>query len=122
MTNTRMTDPEVVEWRFPVRVEDFSIRKHSGGQGRFSGGDGVIREIRFLEPMTATLLTSHRETEPYGISGGKAGKMGVNEVIRADGTTTRLLGNDEVFLSANDSVRIKTPGGGGYGNPEETDG
>jgi 5-oxoprolinase (ATP-hydrolysing) len=121
MTNTRMTDPEVVEWRFPVRVEDFSIRKHSGGQGRFAGGDGVIREIRFLEPMTATLLTSHRETEPYGISGGKAGKMGENEVIRADGTSARLRGNDEVFLSANDSVRIKTPGGGGYGNPDKTD-
>jgi 5-oxoprolinase (ATP-hydrolysing) len=115
MTNTRMTDPEVVEWRFPVRVDTFSIRKDSGGKGRFSGGDGVIRKIRFLEDMTATLLTSHRETKPYGLFGGEAGKMGENEVIRADGTSSKLSGNDEVFLSANDCICIKTPGGGGYG-------
>ena len=70
MTNTRMTDPEVVEWRFPVRVESFSIRHGSGGTGKFPGGDGVIRKIRFLEPMTATVLSSHRETEPYGLAGG----------------------------------------------------
>ena len=115
MTNTRMTDPEVVEWRFPVRVESFSIRHGSGGTGKFPGGDGVIRKIRFLEPMTATILSSHRETEPYGLAGGGAGKKGENSVLHPDGTITPLSGNDEVFLSANDIFIIKTPGGGAYG-------
>ncbi|MFT5700190.1 MAG: 5-oxoprolinase (ATP-hydrolyzing) [Desulforhopalus sp.] len=117
MTNTRMTDPEVVEHRFPVRVESFAIRKGSGGAGAFPGGDGVIREIRFLEPMTATILSSHRETEPYGLGGGLAGKKGQNIVTQKDGTTRILGGNDEVFLSTNDSITIKTPGGGGFGTP-----
>jgi 5-oxoprolinase (ATP-hydrolysing) len=115
MTNTRMTDPEVVEHRFPVRVESFAIRKGSGGQGLFSGGDGVVRTIRFLEPMTATILSSHRETVPYGLKGGSPGKRGKNIVTRANGSTQKLSGNDEVFLSANDCITIKTPGGGGYG-------
>jgi 5-oxoprolinase (ATP-hydrolysing) len=117
MTNTRMTDPEVVEHRFPVRVESFAIRHGSGGQGKYCGGDGVIREIRFLEPMTATILSSHRETEPYGLQGGLPGKKGKNIVTRTDGTTRILGGNDEVFLSTNDIITIKTPGGGGYGKP-----
>ena len=115
MTNTRMTDPEVVEWRFPVRVESFSIRHGSGGRGRFTGGDGVIRKIRFLEPMTATILSSHRETEPYGLTGGESGQKGENSVLHADGRTSHLAGNDEVFLSPNDIFVIRTPGGGGYG-------
>ncbi|TKB06195.1 hydantoinase B/oxoprolinase family protein [Desulforhopalus sp. IMCC35007] len=115
MTNTRMTDPEVVEHRFPVRVESFAIRHGSGGQGKYCGGDGVVREIRFLEPMTATILSSHRETEPYGLQGGLPGKRGKNIVTRTDGTRQILRGNDEVFLSTNDMVTIKTPGGGGYG-------
>ena len=115
MTNTRMTDPEVLEWRFPVRVESFSIRHGSAGKGKFQGGNGVIREIRFLEPMTATILSSHRETEPYGLAGGGPGKKGENSVRHPDGTTTLLAGNDEVFLSSNDIFIIKTPGGGGYG-------
>jgi 5-oxoprolinase (ATP-hydrolysing) len=115
MTNTRMTDPEVVEHRFPVRVESFAIRKDSGGQGSFSGGDGVVRTIRFLEPMTATILSSHRETAPYGLNGGSPGKRGQNIVTRADGRAQKLSGNDEVFLSANDCITIKTPGGGGHG-------
>lgn len=117
MTNTRMTDPEVVEHRFPVRVESFAIRKGSGGQGAFTGGDGVVRTIRFLEPMTATILSSHRETVPYGLKGGLPGKKGQNIVTRKDGSTKKLSGNDEVFLSTNDCITIKTPGGGGYGNP-----
>ena len=117
MTNTRMTDPEVVEWRFPVRVESFAIRYGSGGAGKFPGGDGVIRKIRFLEPMTATILSSHRETEPYGLAGGEAGKKGDNRVLHPDGTTTLLAGNDEIALSAGDIFIIKTPGGGGYGKP-----
>jgi len=115
MTNTRMTDPEVVEWRFPVRVESFSIRHGSGGKGKFAGGNGVTREIRFLEPMTATILSSHRQTEPYGLAGGEAGKKGENVVLKADGTTVQLLGNDEVLMSPGDIFIIKTPGGGGYG-------
>jgi 5-oxoprolinase (ATP-hydrolysing) len=115
MTNTRMTDPEVVEWRFPVQVASFSIRHGSGGAGKFPGGDGVVRKIRFLEPMTATILSSHRETEPYGLAGGGPGKKGANSVEHSDGTITVLAGNDEVFLSPNDIFVIKTPGGGGYG-------
>jgi 5-oxoprolinase (ATP-hydrolysing) len=115
MTNTRMTDPEVVEWRFPVQVASFSIRHGSGGTGKFPGGDGVVRRIRFLEPMTATILSSHRETEPYGLAGGGPGKKGANSVEHPDGTITVLAGNDEVFLSPNDIFVIKTPGGGGYG-------
>jgi 5-oxoprolinase (ATP-hydrolysing) len=115
MTNTRMTDPEVVEWRFPVRVESFSIRHGSGGQGRFCGGDGVCRRIRFLEPMTATILSSHRETEPYGLVGGRPGKKGENSVLHPDGSVTRLQGNDEIDLLPGDIFSIKTPGGGGFG-------
>ena len=115
MTNTRMTDPEVVEWRFPVRVESFSIRHGSGGQGRFCGGDGVSRKIRFLEPMTATILSSHRETAPYGLEGGGPGKKGENSVLHPDGSITCLQGNDEIVLLPGDIFSIKTPGGGGFG-------
>jgi 5-oxoprolinase (ATP-hydrolysing) len=119
MTNTRMTDPEVVEWRFPVRIESFAIRRGSGGPGRFLGGDGVVRKVRFLEPMTATILSSHRETEPYGLAGGQPGKKGENSILHPDGTITRLQGNDEALLSAGDIFIIKTPGGGGFGVPEK---
>ena len=117
MTNTRMTDPEVVEWRFPVRVESFSLRNGSGGVGKYRGGDGVIRKMRFLEPMTATVLSSHRETEPYGLMGGRAGKCGENSIIRKSGTTVKLRGNDEVEMGEGDLFIIKTPGGGGFGEP-----
>lgn len=121
MTNTRMTDPEVVEWRFPVRVESFSIRHGSGGEGYFPGGNGVIRKIRFLEPMTATILSSHRETAPYGLEGGMPGKKGVNSVLHADGKTTLLAGNDEISLSKGDIFIIETPGGGGFGDVAKSD-
>ena len=116
MTNTRMTDPEVVEWRFPVRVESFSIRHGSGGKGKFAGGDGVTRKIRFLEPMTATILSSHRQTEPYGLAGGQPGEKGENLVLKKDGTTITLKGNDEILMSPDDIFIIKTPGGGGFGS------
>ena len=119
MTNTRMTDPEVLEWRFPIRVESFSLRPGSGGRGRYNGGDGVIRKLRFLEPMTVTLLTSHRETEPYGLDGGEAGLRGENSVIYSDGTEKMLRGNDEINLADGDMIVIKTPGGGGFGRPEK---
>ncbi len=114
MTNTRMTDPEVVEHRFPVRVERFSLRKGSGGSGRYSGGNGVVRSLRFLQPMTATILSSHRSTDPYGLSGGGPGKRGQNSVIRANGETAEVRGNDEVKMEAGDIFIIKTPGGGGF--------
>ncbi len=119
MTNTRMTDPEVLEWRFPIRVESFSLRPGSGGRGRYNGGDGVIRKLRFLEPMTVTLLTSHRETEPYGLDGGEAGLRGENSVVYSDGTEKMLRGNDEINLADGDMIVIKTPGGGGFGRPEK---
>ena len=118
MTNTRMTDPEVVEWRFPVRVDSFSLRPGSGGDGKYRGGDGVIRRVRFLEPMTATILSSHRETEPYGLAGGMPGKRGENSIEYGDGSTRMLTGNDEVEVNPDDVVVIKTPGGGGYGAPK----
>ncbi|WP_029910690.1 hydantoinase B/oxoprolinase family protein [Pelobacter seleniigenes] len=120
MTNTRMTDPEVLEWRFPIRVESFALRPGSGGRGRYNGGNGVIRKLRFLEPMTVTLLTSHRETEPYGLNGGEAGLRGENSVIYPDGTEKMLKGNDEINLEAGDMIVIKTPGGGGFGVPEKS--
>ncbi len=115
MTNTRMTDPEVVEWRFPVVIDEFSIRKNSGGTGRYVGGNGVVRKVSFLEPMTATLLTSHRETEPYGLEGGGPGGVGENYLKTVDGEVFRLGGNAEVALNTGDQIIIKTPGGGGFG-------
>ena len=115
MTNTRMTDPEVVEWRFPVRIEQFAIRHGSGGKGHHRGGEGVVRDIRFLEPMTATILSSRREIPPYGLCGGGEGAKGVNSVIRRDGSCLALAGNDEVEMAAGDVFRIETPGGGGFG-------
>ena len=118
MTNTRMTDPEVLEQRFPVRVEEFAIRTGSGGHGRFPGGAGVVRRLRFLEPMTATLLSSRRLTPPYGLAGGGPGACGRNRLIRADGRVIDLRGDDEVQVRAGDQIVIETPGGGGYGPPD----
>ena len=115
MTNTRMTDPEVLESRFPVRVDEFSIRTGSGGAGEFRGGDGVVRKLRFLEPMTVTVLSSHRETVPFGASGGQPGLPGENSVVRSNGTIEVLEGNDETRMQANDVFVMKTPGGGGFG-------
>ena len=115
MTNTRMTDPEVLEGRFPVRVEEFSIRRGSGGAGRWPGGDGIIRRLRFLEPMKVTVLSSHRETQPAGTAGGAPGAAGHNLVERRNGRTQELRGNDEADLEAGDVFCMATPGGGGYG-------
>ncbi len=118
MTNTRMTDPEVLELRFPVRVEEFSLRRGSGGQGRFCGGNGVVRRMRFLEPMTATILSSHRLTAPYGLAGGSPGLRGRNALQRHNGELYELRGNDEVAVEPGDIFIIETPGGGGFGTPE----
>ena len=117
MTNSRLTDPEVLEWRFPVRVEEFSIRKNSGGAGRWRGGDGAIRRIRFLEAMTAVILSSHRRIPPYGLDGGAPGQTGRNAVERADGTVKELAGTTQVSMRVGDLFVIETPGGGGYGTP-----
>ncbi len=114
MTNTRMTDPEVLEQRFPVLVEKFGIRANSGGIGQFNGGNGIERRIQFLEPVTVTTLSSHRVVPPSGRLGGGHGAVGVNTVIRADGTQDVLNGNDECELLAGDSFEMLTPGGGGW--------
>nr|WP_183265259.1 hydantoinase B/oxoprolinase family protein [Acidocella aromatica] len=117
MTNTRITDPEVLELRFPVRVEEFSIRKNSGGGGKFIGGDGVTRKIRFLEPMTATITASRRTIPPFGLEGGAPGACGAQYVQRAAGTVEPLPGRAAAELAAGDAFVIETPGGGGYGAP-----
>ncbi|MDB3911607.1 hydantoinase B/oxoprolinase family protein [Paracoccaceae bacterium] len=115
MTNTRMTDPEVLETRFPVRVDEFSIRHGSGGLGKYVGGNGIVRRLRFLEPMTVTVLSSHRKVAPHGAAGGGEASVGENSVERADGHINELKGNDEVQLTVGDVFVMKTPGGGGYG-------
>jgi len=115
MTNSRLTDPEVLEWRFPVRLEEFSIRRNSGGAGRWRGGDGVIRRIRFLEPMTAAILSGHRRIAPYGLNGGEPGQVGRNAVERVGGAVERLPGTVQITMQAGDVFVIETPGGGGWG-------
>ena len=119
MTNTRLTDPEVLEWRFPVILESFSIRERSGGKGRKRGGNGVVRRVRFLEALKANVLSGHREVPPYGMAGGCSGKVGINSVEHADGSVTRLSGTDQIELKAGDVFVIETPGGGGYGIAEK---
>ena len=115
MTNTRLTDPEILEWRYPVRLESFEIRRGSGGRGRWKGGDGIRRRVRFLEPMTAAILSSHRRVAPYGLEGGESGGLGRNSVVRMDGSVEVLLGADRTEMNAGDIFVIETPGGGGWG-------
>ncbi len=115
MTNSRLTDPEVLEWRYPVRLERYQIRHGSGGAGLWHGGCGGHREIRFAEPMTVTTLASHRRVAPYGMAGGEPGALGRHWVIRADGSVTELRACDSVDVGAGDVFVIETPGGGGYG-------
>jgi 5-oxoprolinase (ATP-hydrolysing) len=115
MTNSRLTDPEILEWRFPVLLEEFAIRAHSGGKGKYSGGNGVRRCIKFLEPMTAAILSSSRVIPPFGLSGGDAGAIGRNYVIRTNGDITDLPSTATVQMESGDTFVIETPGGGGYG-------
>ncbi|MFF7771942.1 hydantoinase B/oxoprolinase family protein [Streptomyces massasporeus] len=117
MTNSRLTDPEVLEWRLPVRLEEFAVRRGSGGAGRWHGGDGAVRRIRFLEPMTVSTLSQHRRVPPYGMAGGEPGALGANRVEHADGTVTALGGSDSADLVTGDVLVVETPGGGGYGPP-----
>lgn len=120
MTNSRLTDPEVLEWRFPVLLEEFTIRHHSGGKGQFQGGNGAIRRIKFLESMTATILSSRRRIQPFGIAGGQAGQTGQNWIIRATGEHEPLGATAEAIMKQGDVMAIATPGGGGYGQPKKT--
>ena len=115
MTNTRMTDPEVMELRYPVRLEAFSIRRGSGGAGAHRGGDGSVRRIRFHEPMTMVVVASRRDVPPFGLAGGADGAPGRQWVERADGTVTVMGGRDRAELGVGDVFVIETPGGGGYG-------
>ncbi len=115
MTNSRLTDPEVLEWRFPVLVEEFALRPNSGGQGKHRGGNGVLRRIQFRQGMTAAILSGHRVVPPFGLAGGEPGQVGQNWVVRRDGTVETLEGKGEVQMQPGDTFVVATPGGGGYG-------
>ena len=117
MTNSRLTDPEVLESRFPVRLDAFAIRRGSGGPGAHHGGNGVVRRVRFLEPMTAAILSNRRRVPPFGVAGGRPGATGRNSVERADGTHEALGSTAEVSMQPGDVFVIETPGGGGFGVP-----
>ncbi len=117
MTNSRLTDPEVLEWRYPVRVEEFSVRAGSGGDGAHRGGDGVVRRLRFLEPLTAAIVSSSRRVPPYGLAGGHPGACGRNALERAGGEIEELPGVAQTRMEPGDVLVVETPGGGGYGAP-----
>jgi 5-oxoprolinase (ATP-hydrolysing) len=117
MTNTRLTDPEVLEFRYPVLLEDFHIRAGSGGRGKWNAGDGIRRTIRFLETMDCTILSGHRRVRPFGLAGGEAGQVGENSVRRNDGRVEKLKGADATVIDAGEAVIIQTPTAGGYGDP-----
>ena len=116
MTNTRITDPEILERRYPVLLREFSIRKGSGGEGRFRGGDGLVRELEFLEPLNVAILSERRVFPPYGLAGGEPGSRGKNIFIRKDGHHLNLGGKNEIRAKVGEAIRILTPGGGGYGS------
>ncbi len=118
MTNSRMTDPEVLEFRYPVRLDVYGIRSGSGGQGRWHGGDGGLRRVRFLEPMTASILSNNRTRGPFGMAGGGDGAAGRNRVLRADGSIETLGHIAQVSMAPGDVFEVQTPGGGGYGSKE----
>jgi 5-oxoprolinase (ATP-hydrolysing) len=115
MTNTAITDPEIVEQRYPVRLRQFAIRRGSGGAGRWHGGDGVVREFEFLEPLTVSLLTQHRASGAYGMDGGGDGLPGKQTLHRADGSSEVLASSASLRVNAGDRLVMETPGGGGYG-------
>ncbi len=115
MTNTRLTDPEILEFRYPVVLEDFHIRKGSGGKGQWNAGDGIIRIIRFLQKMEYTVLSGHRRIRPFGLAGGEDGQIGENWVRRKDGRMDRLKGADATVVDAGEAIVIQTPTAGGYG-------
>jgi 5-oxoprolinase (ATP-hydrolysing) len=118
MTNSRLTDPEVLEFRFPVRLESYEIRKGSGGAGKWRGGDGGVRRVRFLEAMTASILSNGRKHGAFGAAGGRPGQVGINRVVRMDGTTQELDHIGQAEMAPGDIFEIHTPGGGGYGSAD----
>ncbi len=118
MTNTRMTDPEILEMRFPVRLEEFAVRQGSGGAGQWRGGDGALRRLRFLSPVKVTTLSSHRVVAPFGGQGGAPGALGRNWAELPDGRLVDLRGNDEIDLEAGAAFVMQTPGGGGWGQED----
>jgi len=115
MTNSRLTDPEVLEQRYPVRLERFGRRPESGGSGLWRGGDGLERTLRFLEPMRLSLISGSRRVPPFGLNGGGEGACGINTLLTADGREQPLPGAVQLDLAAGDAIRLQTPGGGGYG-------
>jgi len=115
MTNSRLTDPEILEWRYPVRIDEHSIRHGSGGAGKWHGGNGATRRIRFLEPMTAAILAGHRRVPNFGMAGGGPGGLGRTWIERRDGSRTDLAYSDETQVDLGDVFVLETPGGGGYG-------
>ena len=117
MTNTRLTDPEILEFRYPVVLEDFHIRKGSGGKGQWNAGDGIVRTMRFLQKMEYTILSGHRRIAPFGMAGGENGQIGENWVRRKDGRMDRLKGADATIVDAGEAIIIQTPTAGGYGKP-----
>ena len=117
MTNSRLTDPEVLERRFPVRILETSIRRGSGGEGNFRGGDGMIRSIEFLDPCHVSLITGRRCIPPFGLRGGSEGKRGKNLLLKNDGNVVHLAPVTEIEVEPGDTLTLKTPGGGGYGCP-----
>jgi len=118
MTNTRITDPEELERRYPVRLQQFSVRENSGGNGKWRGGNGVIREIAFLDSLRVTLITQHRTVPPYGLAGGESGQVGQQTLFKADGSVEKLAGICTLQAQMGDRLRIETPGGGGYGSKD----
>jgi 5-oxoprolinase (ATP-hydrolysing) len=118
MTNSYLTDPEVLEWRYPVMLDKFEIARGSGGSGRWSGGDGVYRQIRFLSEMECAILSGHRRIPPFGTDGGEPGRVGRNTVLRANGTTEDLGGCGHTTMRPGDAIVIETPTSGGFGVPE----
>jgi 5-oxoprolinase (ATP-hydrolysing) len=118
MTNSRLTDPEILEFRFPVQLDSYEIRPNSGGKGKYVGGNGGIRRVRFLEKMTASILSNGRNSGAFGAAGGSPGAPGVNKVERANGQTEVLGHIGSTEMEPGDVFVIETPGGGGYGRPE----
>jgi 5-oxoprolinase (ATP-hydrolysing) len=119
MTNSRLTDPEVLENRYPVLLEDFHIRKNSGGKGQWNSGDGTSRTIRFLEKMECAILSGHRCVRPFGLHGGEPGELGRTFVRRLSGAIEELKGADQTELDAGDTITVITPTGGGFGPKEK---
>jgi 5-oxoprolinase (ATP-hydrolysing) len=115
MTNSRLTDPEILEFRYPVRLQSYEIRQGSGGKGRWKGGDGGVRRVRFLEEMTASILSNGRVHGAFGMAGGQPGAVGINRVVRADGRVEDLGHIGQAEMAPGDVFEVATPGGGGYG-------